>query len=110
MRFLFGNGSMFHASRHDYELSLLNHTCTFRNSMWNRPFTARNLSSSLEVVMPDELTLAELHMLSVEFGDDVGLPVFLDLLEFLLDVQLIHDYHHCEEYYSSITTLKGRSA
>jgi hypothetical protein len=42
--------------------------------------------------MPDEfaLQLVELNQLSVQFAGNVGLPVFVDLGEFVREVDLVH--------------------
>jgi hypothetical protein len=44
------------------------------------------------MVMPNELALqfVQFDLLPIEFGDDVGLPIFLDPTEFFVDVNFVH--------------------
>ena len=61
------------------------------------------------VMVEDELAfdLVELDVLTVEFGGDVGLPVFRDLGEFFGDVDFGHDGFSRSDGYWSTDLLDG---
>lgn len=89
----FGHGFVFDSARHDDELAW------FEFDVFASEFDAEASLHNQEqlvfvlVMMPDEFAFqfVELHQLSIEFTSDVGLPVFVDLGEFVGEVDFVHN-------------------
>jgi hypothetical protein len=84
MCFLFRNGSMLQAPRHDYQLSFLKPQVLVAELHPESSLHDEEYFVFVVVVLPDELALkfVQLYVLSVELSSDVGLPVFSICLNF----------------------------
>ncbi len=91
--FFFGDGFVLDSARDHDELTLFELNGLVAELDAETSFYHEEHFVFIFVVMPDEFAFqfVELHQLSIEFTSDVGLPVFVDLGEFVGDVDYIHD-------------------
>jgi len=84
---------MFYAAGHDDELAFFDPFMRTVAELHPEPaFHDEKQFVFVIVMVENELTfdLIKLHMLSVEFGGNVGLPVFRDLRELVCDIDFVH--------------------
>jgi hypothetical protein len=90
--FLVRNRTVLHSARHNDEFTFLDPFMPVEEFHAEPPLYNQEHLVFVLVVMEDELPLQfiKLHMLAVELGSDVGLPVFRNLSELFGDIDLIH--------------------
>ena len=91
--FLIGYGFVFDAARNDDEFAFFDPFVVVAVFHTKAAFDDEEQFVFMFVMMEDEfaLDLVEFDVLAVEFGRDVGLPVFRDLGEFFGDIDLGHE-------------------
>jgi hypothetical protein len=90
--FFVGDGTMFDTARDDDELAFFDPFVTLAKLHAEAAFDYKEEFVFVLVMVKDEFAFefVELDVLAVEFGGDVGLPVFGDLGEFFGEVDLVH--------------------
>src|SRR5580704_7575075 len=81
-----------HPPRHHDELAFFNPYLPVAKFHAKAPFHHQKHLVFMVVMVKHKLTLqlAQLHLLPIEFGSNVGLPIFVDLGELLRDVDFVH--------------------
>jgi hypothetical protein len=90
--FFVGDRAMLDSSRHDDEFSLLDPLVAIAEFHAESPLHNQKQLVFIFVMMENELAfeLAELHHLTVKFGGYARFPGFLDLSEFVGDIDFVH--------------------
>ena len=91
--FFFSDRKVLDAARHYDEFAFFNPLVVIAELHAEPALDDQKQFVLMLVMMEDELAfeLVELQVLAVEFGGDVRLPIFVDLREFLNDVDFVHD-------------------
>jgi hypothetical protein len=90
--FFICNGTVLHPARHHNELALFDPLMPVEKFHAEPSLHHKEHLVFVLMMMKHELAFqfVELHMLPVQLGGDVGLPVFLNPSEFVGDVDLVH--------------------
>jgi antitoxin VapB len=84
---------MLHSARNDDKFAFFNPFVALAELHAEAAFHDQEHFVFVLVMMKHELALqfVELHVLAIQFGGDVGLPVFGNLGEFIGDIDFVHD-------------------
>jgi hypothetical protein len=91
--FFVGNRTVFDPTRYDDEFTLLDPDLPVAKFHAEAALNHEKQFVFILVMMKDKFAfqLVQFHVLTVEFGSDVGFPVFVNLVKLLSEVDFVHD-------------------
>ena len=95
MNLVVGDRSMFDATGHDQQLPFFQPDLPVTEIHPESPLHDQEQLVFIFMVMPDELALKldQFDLLTIQFANDLGIPVVAELGEFLLDIHFFHHEH-----------------